>query len=141
FRSETGPRMSDSRRKHARRPDLEPEGPVPSSRSPLPAKLPAGHFAERAGIDRRRFLLAAGGAAGSLFLAACDSFGPKKAKPVLEFAERKNESLERVLFRHSSINVPRASEGTTGAAFPSYFVSPQVPVWDESMRGVWHLEI
>jgi len=130
--------VSESLRKQAGRRDLEPERPLPASRFPLPA---SGHFAERAGIDRRKFLLAAGGAAGSLFLAACDSFGPKKAKPILQFAERKNESLERVLYRHSSMNVPRASAGTTGGAFPSYFVSPQVPVWDESVRGAWRLEV
>lgn len=99
------------------------------------------HFAERIGIDRRQFLLAAGGTAGALFLAACDSLGPRKATPLLRFAEHKNESLERVLFRHSSMNVPRAGALPAGGAFPSYFVSPHVPVWDEAARGVWRLEV
>ena len=26
-------------------------------------------------------------------------------------------------------------------SFPSYFISDTVPVWDESTRGVWQLEI
>ena len=53
------------------------------SRAP---SLPS-HLAERAGIDRRRFLQAAGGAAGALFLAACDSMGPASAAGLLKFAE------------------------------------------------------
>jgi DMSO/TMAO reductase YedYZ molybdopterin-dependent catalytic subunit len=99
------------------------------------------HLAERAGIDRRRFLQAAGGAAGALFLAACDSMGPASAARLLKFAERKNESLERVLFRHTSIDVPRSSARVAGDAFPSYFVSPRVPEWDTATRGMWRLEI
>ena len=46
------------------------------------------HPAERLGIDRRRFLAASGGALGALFLAACDSQGPKSAQTMLKFAER-----------------------------------------------------
>src|SRR5215471_6126765 len=68
----------------------------PVDRPPSPvARRPASHAIERAGIDRRRFLLAGAGAAGSLFLAACDSLGPSWAKSSLKYAERKNESLER----------------------------------------------
>jgi DMSO/TMAO reductase YedYZ molybdopterin-dependent catalytic subunit len=99
------------------------------------------HLAERAGIDRRKFLLASGGAAGALFLAACDSMGPKSATSLLKFAERKNESLERVLFRHTSIDIPRSSARPAGGALPSYFVSPHVPVWDNATRGLWSLEV
>ena len=40
------------------------------------------------GMDRRRFLLASGGALGALALAGCDSMGPKAAQPLLKFAER-----------------------------------------------------
>jgi DMSO/TMAO reductase YedYZ molybdopterin-dependent catalytic subunit len=99
------------------------------------------HIAERAGIDRRRFLAAASGAAGSLFLAACDSYGPKSAAPLLKFAEHQNEGLERALFRHTSIDAPRNGALPAGQRFPSYFVSKHVPVWDESARGAWRLEI
>jgi DMSO/TMAO reductase YedYZ molybdopterin-dependent catalytic subunit len=99
------------------------------------------HLAERVGIDRRRFLEVSAGAAGALFLAACDSTGPASAQKLLKFAEVKNETIERILFRHTSIDSPRASAKAAGNAFPSYFVSKQVPVWDEAARGVWHLEV
>jgi DMSO/TMAO reductase YedYZ molybdopterin-dependent catalytic subunit len=100
-----------------------------------------GHAAERIGIDRRRFLEMASGAVGALVLAACDSQGPKSAQGLLKFAERKNESLERVLLRHSSMDVARASAHAAGSHFPAYFVSNTVPRWDESARGPWKLVV
>jgi DMSO/TMAO reductase YedYZ molybdopterin-dependent catalytic subunit len=130
--------MPDDRRHAAGHSDLDRRSPLPASRFPLPA---ASHPAERLGIDRRRFLLAATGAAGSLFLAACDSMGPKSASGLLKYAERKNESLERVLLRHTSMDIPRSSAKLAGNAFPSYFVSQHVPEWDEATRGLWRLEV
>ena len=57
-------------------------------------------------------------------LAACDSKGPKSATRLLKFAERKNESLERALFRHTSMDVPLArARRAAGSHFPSYFIS------------------
>lgn len=100
-----------------------------------------GHLAERIGLDRRRFLAAAAGTLGSLVLAACDSMGPRKAKPILSFAEHQNERLERALFRHTSIDAPGAAARATGIAFPSYYVSDQVPVWDEKVHGAWRLVV
>ncbi len=105
-----------------------------------PGRRPS-HFAERIGVDRRRFLAAAGGALGAAVLAACDSMGPKSATGLLKFAERKNESLERTLFRHTSMDVPKASAKAAGSHFPSYFISKHVPVWDEAARGVWRLQV
>jgi DMSO/TMAO reductase YedYZ molybdopterin-dependent catalytic subunit len=99
------------------------------------------HPAERVGIDRRRFLAASGGALGAMVLAACDSMGPRSAASLLKFAERKNESLERMLFRHTSMDVPRSSAKAAGSHFPSYFISDTVPVWDDAARGAWRLEI
>ncbi len=99
------------------------------------------HAAERLGIDRRRFLEAGSGAIGALVLAACDSMGPKSAQSLLKFAERKNESIERILLRHSSMDVPRSSARAAGSHFPAYFVSDTVPVWNESARGPWALEV
>ncbi|HET7374028.1 MAG TPA: twin-arginine translocation signal domain-containing protein, partial [Gemmatimonadaceae bacterium] len=93
------------------------------------------------GIDRRRFLAASGGALGALVLAACDSMGPKSAKPLLELAERTNERLERALLSHRSMDVPRNDASPTGQRFPSYFISDSVPVWDEATRGLWRLEV
>lgn len=104
-------------------------------------RLIRGHAAERAGIDRRRFLAASGGVLGALLLAACDSEGPKGAQSLLKFAEAKNESLERALLRHTSMDVPRAGAMPAGQHFPAYYVSDSVPVWDEATRGVWRLEI
>ena len=103
-------------------------------------RLPS-HAAERAGLDRRRFLAAASGALGTLALAACDAMGPSSAKKLLMVAESGNEKLERVLFHHSSIDVPRSSATAAGSHFPAYFVSDQVPVWDEGARGAWRLEV
>jgi DMSO/TMAO reductase YedYZ molybdopterin-dependent catalytic subunit len=99
------------------------------------------HPAERIGIDRRRFLAATGGTLGALVLAACDSLGPKSATSLLKFAERKNESLERVLLRHTSMDVPPSGAKAAGSHFPSYYISDDVPVWDEAVRGVWRLEV
>ena len=105
------------------------------------ADIALGHAAERLGIDRRRFLLASGGALGALALAACDSGGPNSAQGLLKLAERKNETLERVLFRHTSIDVPPSGAMAAGSHFPSYFVSDEVPTWDAAARGPWRLEV
>jgi hypothetical protein len=75
------------------------------------------HLAERAGIDRRRFLAAASGALGAMVLAACDSMGPRSAASLLKFAERKNESIERLLLRHTSMDAPPAGAKAAGSIF------------------------
>ena len=100
-----------------------------------------GHLAERLGIDRRRFLLGASGALGALLLDACDSQGPRAARRLLDLAERGNERVERVLFRHTSIDSPRAGAHAAGRRLPSYYVADRVPVWDEQARGTWALEV
>jgi DMSO/TMAO reductase YedYZ molybdopterin-dependent catalytic subunit len=91
-------------------------------------------------INRRRFLYLGAGSLSAAMLAACDSQGPKAARPALKWAERRNESVERVLFRHTSMDTPD-SRHLAGRAMPSYFVSPRVPVWDEAARGRWTLEV
>jgi DMSO/TMAO reductase YedYZ molybdopterin-dependent catalytic subunit len=100
-----------------------------------------GHAAERLGIDRRRFLLGTGGAIGAMAMAACDSLGPRSAQGLLELAERKNETFERALFRHTSMDIPSRGALPAGGHFPSYFVSRTVPTWNESARGPWRLEV
>lgn len=99
------------------------------------------HQAEKLGIDRRRFLLAASGAAGAAFLAACDSTGPRSAQKLLDLAMTKNESLERALFSHTSMDAAPKGALAAGQRFPSYYISKDVPVWDEAARGVWKLEV
>jgi len=103
--------------------------------------MTARHRAELLGIDRRKFFLATAGAAGAAFLAACDSTGPKSAKKLLQFAMDKNESLERTLFRHTSIDAAPDGARVAGGSFPSYFISKQVPVWDDATRGAWRLQV
>jgi DMSO/TMAO reductase YedYZ molybdopterin-dependent catalytic subunit len=55
--------------------------------------------------------------------------------------ETRNERLERWLFDPSARDRVRADAPLSGNAFPSYFVSPTVPVWDERVRGVWRLQV
>ncbi|MDP9206332.1 MAG: molybdopterin-dependent oxidoreductase [Gemmatimonadota bacterium] len=98
-------------------------------------------FLTIARIDRREFLTWGGGLVSATFLAACDSRGPKSAERVLRYAERKNVGLERALYRHTAIDKVQASAHDAGNKLPSYYVSPTVPVWDESARGKWALEV
>ncbi len=91
-------------------------------------------------IDRRDFL-AMGGTLLSSTLLGCNSKGPRSAERLLDYAERKNESVERALFRHTSMDAPVSGSHLAGNKLPSYFVSKMVPVWDEKARGAWSLEI
>lgn len=93
------------------------------------------------GIDRREFLATGGGLVTAAFLAACDSRGPKSAEKLLRYAERKNLGVERALFRHTAIDKVRPSAYDAGNKLPSYYISKTVPVWDESVRGKWVLEV
>jgi len=93
------------------------------------------------GIDRRDFVIRGAGLVSAAFLAACDSSRPKNADKLLRYAERKNLVVERKLFRHTSMDAVAAGAHDSGNKLPSYFVSPTVPVWDESTRGKWALEV
>jgi DMSO/TMAO reductase YedYZ molybdopterin-dependent catalytic subunit len=103
-------------------------------------KVDPKEFVSIGGVDRRAFL-AWGGIVSAAFLAACDSRGPKAATKLLKYAERKNRVVERALFRHTSMDAVRPSAYDAGSKLPSYFISPTVPVWDESVRGKWALEV
>jgi DMSO/TMAO reductase YedYZ molybdopterin-dependent catalytic subunit len=92
-------------------------------------------------IDRRKFVIVSGSTISSALLAACGSRGPKGAARILRYAERKNELLERALFRHTSMDAPLAGSRLAGNALPSYYVAKTVPVWDESQLGRWTLEL
>ena len=91
-------------------------------------------------MDRRRFLALGGLSTAALIAQACDSRGPKSALKVLRWAERRNESVERFLFRHTAMN-HASSERLAGNRMPSYYISRGPPVWDESVRGKWALEV
>jgi DMSO/TMAO reductase YedYZ molybdopterin-dependent catalytic subunit len=95
---------------------------------------------ERSLIDRRRFLMVAGGGIAAA-LAACDSYGPRRFGSALAVAERGNERVERLLFRHRSEDRIPGGARVAGDAFPQYFVSDTVPMWDDTVRGAWRLEV
>jgi len=92
-------------------------------------------------MHRRDFLWAGSGISMSWLLAACGSRGPKEAERVLSYATRKNEGVERALFRHTSMDETSAKWRNAGAALPSYFIAKTVPVWDTAARGPWTLEV
>ena len=90
--------------------------------------------------DRRRFLMLSASTLSSALLAACNK-DPRSAAPLLKFAERRNQVVEEALFRHDAMNVVPASAPIAGDAFPKYFVSERVPIWDPVVRGEWRLEV
>ena len=92
-------------------------------------------------IDRRRFFALSGASVGAALLAACDSEGPKAAQGLLKLAERKNETVERLLLRHTSMDAARAGASNAGDDFPSYFISEDTPMWDAAAKGAWMLEV
>jgi len=90
-------------------------------------------------VKRRRFVELSVFSLSSLLMVACDSNGPRAAAPVLRAAERWNEKVERALFRHRSMDYGTAV--LAGAAYPKYFVSDRVPMWNEAERGPWSMEV
>lgn len=92
-------------------------------------------------IDRRKFFIESSSALTAAILASCDSRGPKSAQRLLRYAERKNESVERALFRHTAMDATLAGAKPAGDKLPSYFISKTVPIWNEAQRGQWTLEV
>lgn len=92
-------------------------------------------------IDRRKFMAIIGATASAALLEACNSRGPRSAAALLKLAERKNEGVERWIFRNGSRDRVAADAKVTGKAFPRYFISDTVPIWDTSVRGAWSLEV
>jgi DMSO/TMAO reductase YedYZ molybdopterin-dependent catalytic subunit len=75
-------------------------------------------------------------------LVACNSDGPKAAQKLLRIAEQQNENIERkLIFRHASMDHVRKGARNAGPAFPKYFISKEMPIWDKKVRGVWRLEV
>ncbi len=103
--------------------------------------MDARNFLQIGGIDRREFLTWSSGLVSAAFLAACDSRGPKSAEKLLRYAERKNLGVERALYRHTAIDAVQRGAHDAGNKLPSYYISPSVPVWDETARGKWALEV
>ncbi|GAC1659471.1 MAG: molybdopterin-binding protein [Gemmatimonadaceae bacterium] len=91
-------------------------------------------------VDRRTFLALSAASSSGALVSACDAH-PKSVQPLLDLAERKNEAVERLLFRHRATDrVPRDA-ALAGSDFPKYFISDTLPVWDASQRGRWTLEV
>ncbi len=92
-------------------------------------------------LERRRFLGLIGAAGTAALLDACNSMGPRSAQRLLRWAERRNESVERWLVRDGHLDHARPGHPLAGDAFPRYYVSDAMPMWDASVRGTWRLEV
>lgn len=92
-------------------------------------------------LDRRSFIWRSTGLISAAILAACNSRGPKAADRLLKYAERKNRGLETTLFRHTSMDVVQSGAHDAGNKLPAYYIARTVPVWDETTRGKWVLEV
>ncbi|MES2177689.1 MAG: molybdopterin-dependent oxidoreductase [Gemmatimonadota bacterium] len=91
-------------------------------------------------IDRRRFISVSAASLSTTLLTACNA-NPEKAATLLALAERKNESVERGLFRHDAMDRVPASAKVAGNSFPKYYISERMPVWDQAINGIWRLEV
>lgn len=74
-------------------------------------------------------------------LAGCNAQGPEGARKLISAIGRRNEGLERALFSPESRDHVSRTAKLAGNAFPRYWVSRRMPVWDSAMRGVWRLEV
>jgi DMSO/TMAO reductase YedYZ molybdopterin-dependent catalytic subunit len=92
-------------------------------------------------MNRRSFLSAASLSAVGVAAAGCNSHGPRVGLSLIAWAERKNEAVERWLFSSSARDQVAADARLSGDAFPSYFISDKVPIWDSAARGAWRLEV
>lgn len=104
-------------------------------------EIPAMRQGGSATFDRRRFFATSASSLAALLLAGCDSQGPRSARRLLQFATQRNEVIERWLLRHTSMDHGSPGAIVAGNRFPSYFVSPTVPVFDPALYGPWVLEV
>ena len=91
-------------------------------------------------LDRRRFLTLSAASVSAALLGACGG-DAERLHPLLDLAERRNESLERKLFHAGSRDRPPLDAAVAGEGMPSYFVSKHMPEWDPAVRGAWRLEV
>mgnify|MGYP001603436613 CR=1 FL=1 len=92
-------------------------------------------------FDRRDFIRVGGMSLGAALAAACGSEGPDRAQKLLDYAARKNESVERLVFRHTSMDHAKANVRAAGSALPSYFIADSVPTLDAAGTAAWRLEV
>lgn len=96
----------------------------------------------RGALDRREFARVMTAGMLAPLLAACTAPSGDLARRFLSGAEKNNARLERWLLRTAkgTDHVPRGV-AVAGDAFPSYFISPQVPRWNADMMGEWALRV
>ncbi|MGI9079085.1 MAG: molybdopterin-dependent oxidoreductase [Gemmatimonadaceae bacterium] len=111
---------------------------IPANEGPRPLRREEVSRA-KSPFNRRDFLAVSASSLTTSLLAACNARGPDEAEKILRFAERQNEVVERWLLRHTTMN--HAQGRDAGRAFPMYFISSTVPMWDSSVRGKWMLEV
>ena len=92
-------------------------------------------------FDRRDFIRFGGASLSAMLFGACDSQGPERAQKLLDYAERKNEAVERAIFRHTSMDHAKPGVRAAGNRFPSYYVSDVVPTLDAGAMAAWRLEV
>ncbi len=92
-------------------------------------------------IDRRDFIKLGGASLSAALVAACGSEGPDRAQKLLDYAAKKNESVERLIFRHTSMDHAKSNVRAAGSAFPSYFIADTVPTLDAAGMAAWRLEV
>lgn len=97
---------------------------------------------DRGVMDRRAFARVLSVGVLTPLAAACTAPTGDTVQRLLSGAEKNNARLERWLLRtaHGTDQVPRGV-AVAGEAFPSYFISPQVPVWNADMGGPWTLTV
>lgn len=102
----------------------------------------ASEMQERGVLDRREFARVLAMGVVAPLAAACTAPSGELTQRLLSTAERTNTKLERWLFRNArrSDTVPRGARAA-GNAFPAYWVSKTMPVWDAAERGAWGLAI
>lgn len=92
-------------------------------------------------LDRRLFFKTSATSLALAWLSACNSSGPDNAKKLLTYATKKNEIVEQWLTRHTAMDPGSPGAVVAGNRFPSYFVSPTVPMYDPTASGPWMLEV
>lgn len=92
-------------------------------------------------LDRRGFMRLLGLGLAAPLIAACDAVGSPGTLKLLNAVGAQNEKLERWLLSHAGQDHLGAGVKVAGEDFPSYFISPNVPVWNVDMGGPWALVV
>ena len=98
--------------------------------------------AERLGIDRRRFLARERRRGGRAVSRRVRLDGPAVGEATAQVRRaEERDARARAVRVTRRWTCRRRGAKAAGEHFPSYFVSQQVPVWDDATRGAWRLEV